>query len=116
MNRIYGDGGGKIRLTKFQERVYAALIEVPPGKVITYGALGRRIGCGSAQAVGQALRVNPFAPGVPCHRVVAADGSLCGYNGKREGKQVRRKRTLLESEGVAFLPDGCVVPSAIMKG
>jgi len=103
-----------MKVTDFQNRVYSALLEVPPGKVITYGALGRRIGCGSAQAVGQALRVNPFAPRVPCHRVVAADGSLCGFNGKRDGEQMVRKRSLLESEGVGFLPDGRVLPSPIM--
>ncbi|MBQ3098579.1 MAG: MGMT family protein, partial [Kiritimatiellae bacterium] len=43
-----------MKVTDFQNRVYSALLEVPLGKVITYGALGRRIGCGSAQAVGQA--------------------------------------------------------------
>ena len=52
----------------------------------------------SAQAVGQALRRNPFAPDVPCHRVVAADGSLGGYNGAREGAELERKRQLLENE------------------
>ena len=111
---VCGEAQG-MKVTDFQKRVYCALMEVPFGNVITYGALGRRIGCGSAQAVGQALRVNPFAPHVPCHRVVAADGSLCGFNGKREGGQISKKRRLLESEGVAFLPDGRIVPSAIIR-
>lgn len=85
-------------ITPFQRRVYLALLDVPAGTTITYGELARRIGCGSAQAVGQALKRNPFAPEVPCHRVVAADGSLGGYNGMREGEMIERKRKLLESE------------------
>ena len=85
-------------ITPFQRRVYLALLYIPRGTTITYGELARRIGCRSAQAVGQALKRNPFAPDVPCHRVVAADGSLGGYNGAREGAELERKRQLLESE------------------
>lgn len=87
-------------ITPFQRRVYLALLEVPRGTTITYGELARRIGCRSAQAVGQALKRNPFAPEVPCHRVVASDGSLGGYNGRREGEQIVRKQTLLAMESV----------------
>lgn len=86
------------QITPFQRRVYLALLDVPRGTTITYGELARRIGCGSAQAIGQALKHNPFAPEVPCHRVVAADGSLGGYNGEREGEMIERKRKLLEEE------------------
>lgn len=85
-------------ITPFQRRVYIALLEVPAGETITYGELARRIGCRSAQAVGQALKRNPFAPDVPCHRVIAADGSLGGYNGRRDGEELERKRQLLNSE------------------
>lgn len=85
-------------ITSFQRRVYMALLDVPAGTTITYGELARRIGCGSAQAVGQALKRNPFAPDVPCHRVVAADGSLGGYNGMREGEMIEQKRKLLDEE------------------
>lgn len=85
-------------ITPFQRRVYLELLSVPCGQTITYGELARRIGCRSAQAVGQALKRNPFAPEVPCHRVVASDGSLGGYLGQRSGKQVERKRELLEIE------------------
>ena len=74
------------------------LLNIPSGATITYGELARRIGCRSAQAVGQALKRNPFAPEVPCHRVVAADGSVGGYFGKREGEMVERKRKLLVQE------------------
>ena len=74
------------------------LLNVPAGTTITYGELARRIGCRSAQAVGQALKRNPFAPDVPCHRVVGTNGSLGGYFGEREGEMIERKRTLLNEE------------------
>ena len=85
-------------ITPFQRRVYMELLNVPAGTTITYGELARRIGCRSAQAVGQALKRNPFAPDVPCHRVVGANGSIGGYFGKRKGEMIDRKRTLLEEE------------------
>ena len=85
-------------ITPFQRRVYMELLNVPAGATITYGELARRIGCRSAQAVGQALKRNPFAPDVPCHRVVGANGSLGGYFGEREGEMVERKRRLLNEE------------------
>ncbi len=86
------------QITEFQRKVYLALLDVPRGSTITYGELAKRIGCHSAQAVGQALRRNPFAPEVPCHRVIASDGSLCGFHGQREGEMIEKKRKLLESE------------------
>ena len=86
-------------ITPFQRRVYLELLNVPVGETITYGELARRIGCRSAQAVGQALRRNPFAPDVPCYRVVSADGSLGGYFGQRNGEQIAQKRRLLAEEG-----------------
>lgn len=89
---------GSTEITPFQRRVYLALLDVPSGTTITYGELAKRIGCRSAQAIGQALRRNPFAPEVPCHRVVAANGSLGGYNGERDGEQIEYKRRLLEVE------------------
>lgn len=85
-------------ITDFQRRVYLELLKVPRGSTITYGELARRIGCRSAQAVGQALKRNPFAPAVPCHRVVASDGSIGGFGGHRDGEYIERKRRLLEQE------------------
>lgn len=96
-------------VTEFQQLVYDAARKIPRGTVITYGELARRIGCGSARAVGQALRVNPFAPEVPCHRVVAADGSLTGFYGHRDPEAFAKKRALLESEGVKFDEKGRVL-------
>lgn len=85
-------------ITDFQRRVYLALLEVPRGETITYGELARRIGCRSAQAVGQALKRNPFAPHVPCHRVIASDGSIGGFHGQREGEMIEKKKRLLRDE------------------
>jgi len=105
-----------MKVTDFQSRVYKALCEVPQCAVTTYGALARRIGCGSAQAVGNALRNNPYAPEVPCHRVIAADLSIGGFQGKREGAAIKRKRALLASEGVIFDADGKLAdPSTLWR-
>ena len=51
--------------TDFETRVYDTISTIPEGKVTTYGPLARKLDCGSSQAVGQALKRNPFAPGVP---------------------------------------------------
>jgi methylated-DNA-[protein]-cysteine S-methyltransferase len=88
--------------TDFESRVYKAVAKIPRGSVSTYGAMAAAIGSGSARAVGQALRKNPFAPEVPCHRVVRSDGSLGGFFGKISGEPLTQKRLLLEQEGVCF--------------
>ena len=85
-------------LTEFQKKVYLELLTVPSGQTISYSELARRIGCRSPQAVGQALKKNPFAPDVPCHRVIRSDGKLGGYFGKTDGEMTERKRKLLEAE------------------
>ena len=90
------------RVSPFAARVYAAVKRVPRGRVITYAALARKVGCHSPRAVGQALRANPFAPAVPCHRVIASDLSLGGFVGQTAGPQLQRKLRLLASEGVFF--------------
>lgn len=91
-------GGG----TAFEERVYDALRRVPKGRVTTYKLLAESIGCGSPQAVGQALRRNPLAPVVPCHRVISSDLGPGGFQGVREGKPLCAKLKLLAAEGVQF--------------
>ena len=96
------------QVSPFQRRVYAALLRVPAGRVTTYGRLARQVGCASAQAVGQALRHNPYAPAVPCHRVIAADLTPGGFNGRRSGPELARKRALLAAEGVAFGAGGAL--------
>jgi methylated-DNA-[protein]-cysteine S-methyltransferase len=92
----------KEQVTPFQQRVYNATKRIPRGKVTTYGALAKTIRCGSARAVGQALAKNPFAPKVPCHRVIASDRTLGGFMGKTRGPRLAQKRLLLQREGVRF--------------
>ena len=90
------------QVSDFARRVYAALCKIPPGHVITYAALGRRIGCRSPRSIGQALRANPFAPQVPCHRVIASDLSPGGFNGRTSGAALTKKLRLLAAEGIVF--------------
>lgn len=73
------------KITPFQRRVYDLLLQIPAGKVSTYAALSKALDS-SPRAVGGALRNNPFAPDVPCHRVVASTGvghSLSRYSATR---------------------------------
>ncbi len=86
-------------MSLFAERVYALCKEIPKGRVSTYGAIAKALNS-SPRAVGQALRCNPYAPIVPCHRVVSADGSIGGFMGNTEGEAVQKKISLLENEGV----------------
>jgi methylated-DNA-[protein]-cysteine S-methyltransferase len=84
-------------LTGFQRQVLLAAAKVPRGQVSTYGQIARRIGRPkSARAVGQALGHNPVPILIPCHRVLASDGSLGGYSG-RGG--IKTKEWLLRLEG-----------------
>ncbi|MGB2091838.1 MAG: MGMT family protein [Akkermansiaceae bacterium] len=92
--------------TDFEQRVYAMVRLIPQGRVVTYKTLAQALGCRSTQAVGQALKRNPYAPEVPCHRVIRADLTLGGYAGAMRGAKLKRKRTLLEGEGVEFDQEG----------
>lgn len=84
-----------IRGTAFQQRVWQALREIPPGQTASYADIAQRIGSPkSVRAVAQACAANPIAVAIPCHRVVRTDGSLSGY---RWG--VERKQSLLRMEG-----------------
>jgi len=68
---------------------------VPAGRVTTYGQLASALGSRAYRAVGQAMHRNPYAPKVPCHRVIRANGAIGGY-----ALGVRRKIRLLAKEGV----------------
>jgi O-6-methylguanine DNA methyltransferase len=88
---VSAEGAG----TPFQRKVWTALRTIPPGRTTSYCALAERIGCpGACRAVGAANGQNPIALVVPCHRVIAADGTLCGYGGG-----LWRKEWLLRHEG-----------------
>ncbi len=88
--------------TEFQKRVWEALKLIPRGRVTTYGAIASYLGTKGVRAVGSAVGKNPYAPKVPCHRVVNAGGKLGNYSGEGGAK---RKKELLESEGV-IVKDG----------
>lgn len=80
--------------TPFQQRVWSELRKIPYGQTISYAELARRIGRPTAaRAVGAANARNPIPIIVPCHRVIAADGSLGGYGGG-----IHRKKKLLQLE------------------
>lgn len=87
-------------VTPFQARVYEALLQVEKGRVTTYKDLGSAIDCKSSQAIGQALKRNPFAPAVPCHRVIKTDLTLGGFFGTFA--KAPAKMSMLEEEGVEF--------------
>ncbi len=82
----------------FQRSVWSALCQVPWGESIGYGELARRVGRPrAARAVGQAVGGNPWAPLIPCHRVLAANHGLGGY-----AQGTRIKWRLLAIEGIAY--------------
>ena len=85
-----------IRGTAFQQRVWAALKEIPAGQTASYSDVANRLGVPKAvRAVAGACAANDIAVAIPCHRVVRNDGALSGY---RWG--VERKRALLDREAV----------------
>jgi methylated-DNA-[protein]-cysteine S-methyltransferase len=83
--------------TPFQRQVLLAALQIPCGQTLTYAGLAQRIGKPkAARAVGQALGRNPIPIVIPCHRVLASDGSLRGYSG---GRGIETKAQLLQLEG-----------------
>ena len=85
---------------KFSEAVWKLCSKIPRGKVTTYKEIATALHTKAYRAVGNSLKNNPFAPTVPCHRVVASDGTLGGYNGRLNSK---KKISLLKKEGVRFI-------------
>jgi methylated-DNA-[protein]-cysteine S-methyltransferase len=72
----------------FEQRVWQALLRIPPGQTSTYGAIARQLGsAGASRAVGLANGANPVAIIVPCHRVIGSNGTLTGYGGGLDRKQ-----------------------------
>tara|TARA_E500000178_G_scaffold268121_1_gene265719 strand:- start:9 stop:284 length:276 start_codon:yes stop_codon:yes gene_type:complete len=84
--------------TEFQLKVWTYLRTIPPGRVKTYSQVAKAIGKPLAtRAVANAIGKNPYAPKIPCHRVIRSDGTLGGYSGKGG---VKTKRFLLKKEGI----------------
>ena len=87
----------------FNQKVWALTARIPAGRVRTYASIAHELGSKGYRAVGNALNRNPYAPAVPCHRVVGSNGALTGFAGGLD-----KKRELLAGEGVA-LQNGRVV-------
>lgn len=88
---------------ELHRRVYEVARTIPPGETLTYGAIATRLGEPEiARAVGQALGRNPFPIIVPCHRVLAADGTMRGFSAHGG---VETKRRLLMIEGALLQLD-----------
>ena len=81
---------------KLEEKVYKKLLEVPKGKVTTYGDLAKAIGLKNGQRViGKIMNKNPYPVIIPCHRVIKSDGKIGGY---AWGEKVKAK--MLSNEGI----------------
>lgn len=88
-------------LTHFEKRVLLACSKIPRGQVRTYKQIAKEIGKpNSSRAVANALAKNPFAPKIPCHRVIRSDGKIGGYSAKGGSK----KKLLLLKKEKAKLP------------
>lgn len=85
-------------MKSFNERCYAALRKVPKGKVTTYGELGKAMKTKAYRAVGNAMNRNPYAPRVPCHRVVRSSGEVGDF-----ASGTKNKIMLLRKEGVKIV-------------
>jgi methylated-DNA-[protein]-cysteine S-methyltransferase len=96
------------KITPFRKQMLTLLCQIPRGRYSTYQAMADHVSKTShkscARAVGNAMKNNPFAPEVPCHRVLASDGTLGGFKGSwgEEGKYASLKHQLLAEEGVKF--------------
>ena len=88
----------KISKKSFNERCYNLLKKVPKGKVTTYKEFARVLNTKSYRAVGNAMNKNPYAPKIPCHRVINSDGRLGGY-----AKGLKEKTKILKSEGIKII-------------
>ncbi len=87
-------------MSEFNKKVYSLCKKIPKGKVSTYGQIAKAMNTKAYQAIGNALRNNPFAPTVPCHRVVKSDGAIGGFDGQTSGEKINPKISLLKKEGV----------------
>ena len=90
-------------MARFTDKVYEKLRKVPKGRITTYKILADSLHSKAYRAVGTAMNKNPYAPEVPCHRVINSDGSLGQFATGTENK-IR----LLRQEGVKIV-DGKVV-------
>jgi methylated-DNA-[protein]-cysteine S-methyltransferase len=79
----------------FNQKVWALTARIPKGKVVTYADIAKALNSKGFRAVGNALNKNPYAPKVPCHRVVGSTGALTGF-----AQGIPKKLRMLQAEGV----------------
>lgn len=98
-------------LSKYSQKVLKCVWQIPVGYLTSYGAVAKACG-GSPRAVGRVMATNPFAPLIPCHRVVQADFSIGGYGGgkktkleilKREDRGYKKPKEIRTESGVLLL-------------
>lgn len=79
----------------FNEKVYKLCKRIPKGKISTYKEIANALNTKAYRAVGNALNKNPYAPEVPCHRVIGSNGDLVGF-----ASGLKNKSKLLKKEGI----------------
>ena len=82
-------------MKNFREKCYIILKKVPKGKVTTYKSIAQALNSKAYRAVGNAMNKNPYAPQVPCHRVVASSGKIGGF-----AHGTKMKMQMLKEEGI----------------
>jgi len=113
------------KVTPHQWAVYDFTRTIPCGRITTYKDLCDALGQGSPRSVGSALRNNPFAPYVPCHRIIASNLYIGGFFGewgtgkdeklrKGNGVQCHKKMEMLAKEGIAFSREGYLVDKGLV--
>ncbi|KAF2022201.1 DNA binding methylated-DNA--cysteine S-methyltransferase [Aaosphaeria arxii CBS 175.79] len=104
------------KVTEYQTRVYTLLQQIPEGRITSYAAMSKALNS-SPRAVGGALRNNPFAPEIPCHRCIASTGFIGGFKGDWEkvpsGQNQTSKLELLKGEGVLFDQNGMLIDKTL---
>ena len=100
-------------ISDFQKRVYALAKRIPAGRVSSYGQLARALGKKqSSRAVGQALKRNPLAPAVPCHRVILSSGDLGGFQSgpKKKAQRLRKEGVMVINNKIDLSRYGYTFP------
>ena len=82
-------------MKSFQEKCYSILKKVPTGYVVTYKEIAKKLNSKAYRAIGTAMNKNPYAPEVPCHRVVNSDGKVGGF-----AYGQKKKIQMLKKEGI----------------
>jgi len=113
VTRLLAEGSGDLSQVRldwsavpdFHRRVYEIALAIPPGRTLSYGDIAMRLGdVALSRAVGQALGRNPFAPVVPCHRVLGAGGKMTGFSASG-GVTTKQRMLLIENARLGSEPD-----------